>query len=58
MPERNNKLQPVPVAEVHPNPPVTSPFHYGPESEEEMNRELAMKRQTDKIKNDPSRSTL
>lgn len=55
MPEN---LKPVEPTQVHPNPPPSSPFHYGPESEEERNRELAMDRQTDKIPNNPSRPVL
>jgi hypothetical protein len=58
MPDRNNKLQPETPTDVHPNPPVTSPFHYGPESEEDRNRELAMKRADDKVPNVPYRGGL
>lgn len=56
--ERNNKLQPAPVTEMHPDPAPTSPFNYGEVSEEESNRRMAMERANDKVKNDPSRSTL
>ena len=58
MPDRNNQLKPTEPSPVHPNPPVTSPFHYGPESEEERNREMALKRADQKIPNDPSRAIL
>lgn len=56
MPKEN--LKPVEPAEVHPNPPPSSPFHYGPESEEERNREMAMDRANDKVVNLPSRPIL
>jgi len=55
MPKENTVETPT---EVHPNPAPTSPFHYGAESEEERNREMAMKRANDKVLNLPSRPIL
>jgi len=45
-----------PVTAMHPNPPPSSPFNYS--VDEEVERQKALDRQTDKVPNAPFRPIL